>query len=291
MTESRRRSLLSLMALLTALVLLGLLPQSAHGMYDPKHGRWLQRDPLGYVDGMNLYEYVKSAPPRLLDPDGLVTRVQCGEKGKRPPLGAWLPGYSGTQVITHYATSDWEVPFLFWDHYRSGKGETLYFPHNSAFTQFLLDTDTMKAMEENIAAEARREGRGKLIGLKCDPPPPARDGVGEQRFCYTGREGSGTFSEGFLDWLGMGGVYIVYYADCEIKKKCCMDGRECNYARYACTVHLIITDNYAFPGQRRLQSMGTPFWWYAEYGSPTYHDWCTEGSGCREDELHPWQRR
>jgi RHS repeat-associated protein len=42
------------MALMAALVIAGLLPYSAHGMYDPKHGRWLQRDPAGYVGGMNL---------------------------------------------------------------------------------------------------------------------------------------------------------------------------------------------------------------------------------------------
>jgi RHS repeat-associated protein len=30
--------------------------------YDPQTGRFLQRDPLQYVDGMNLYEYVNSKP-------------------------------------------------------------------------------------------------------------------------------------------------------------------------------------------------------------------------------------
>ena len=39
--------------------------------YDPMHGRWLQRDPAGYVDGMSLYKYVKSQPINRADPFGL----------------------------------------------------------------------------------------------------------------------------------------------------------------------------------------------------------------------------
>jgi RHS repeat-associated protein len=38
--------------------------------YDAGKGRFLQRDPLGYVDGMNLYEYVKSHPTYFNDPKG-----------------------------------------------------------------------------------------------------------------------------------------------------------------------------------------------------------------------------
>jgi len=38
--------------------------------YSPELGRWLQRDPLGFVDGVNLYEYVRSMPTRLTDPLG-----------------------------------------------------------------------------------------------------------------------------------------------------------------------------------------------------------------------------
>ena len=39
--------------------------------YSPRLGRWLQRDPLGYVDGVNMYEYVSSEPMRLVDALGL----------------------------------------------------------------------------------------------------------------------------------------------------------------------------------------------------------------------------
>ena len=38
--------------------------------YDPIKGRFLQRDPSGYVDGMNLYEYVRNNPTNRTDPSG-----------------------------------------------------------------------------------------------------------------------------------------------------------------------------------------------------------------------------
>jgi hypothetical protein len=40
-------------------------------MYSPTLGRWMQQDPLGYVDGMSLYESVLSNPSRYTDPQGL----------------------------------------------------------------------------------------------------------------------------------------------------------------------------------------------------------------------------
>jgi len=38
--------------------------------YDYYTGRWLTHDTLGYVDGMSLYEYVKSRPTVSADPNG-----------------------------------------------------------------------------------------------------------------------------------------------------------------------------------------------------------------------------
>jgi hypothetical protein len=42
----------------------------ARAEYHPTLGRWMQRDPLGYVDGANLYEYGTSSPTDKLDPMG-----------------------------------------------------------------------------------------------------------------------------------------------------------------------------------------------------------------------------
>ncbi|PQO28401.1 hypothetical protein C5Y96_16065 [Blastopirellula marina] len=39
-------------------------------VYHPKLGRWLTKDPLGMVDGPNLYEYCAGDPVNLVDPSG-----------------------------------------------------------------------------------------------------------------------------------------------------------------------------------------------------------------------------
>jgi|GEM_PF-6481062 len=43
-------------------------------MYDARMGRFLQRDPAGYVDGVNLYAYVSNSPLVFNDPSGLTAR-------------------------------------------------------------------------------------------------------------------------------------------------------------------------------------------------------------------------
>ncbi len=49
--------------------------------YSPTLGRWLERDPAGYVDGMGLYEYVRGGAIAAVDPWGLCA---CDD-GKVPP--------------------------------------------------------------------------------------------------------------------------------------------------------------------------------------------------------------
>jgi len=42
-------------------------------MLNTTHGRFMQRDPLQYSDGMNLYQYVRSQPVSVTDPSGLLS--------------------------------------------------------------------------------------------------------------------------------------------------------------------------------------------------------------------------
>jgi RHS repeat-associated protein len=77
-----------------------------HRVYLPELGRWTRRDPLGYVDGMSVYEYVASMPIDSVDPDGLECRRynRCSGDGpvnppsggnrdrRQPPVGGVEPG-------------------------------------------------------------------------------------------------------------------------------------------------------------------------------------------------------
>jgi RHS repeat-associated protein len=65
--------------------------------YVPVLGRWVERDPAGYVDGQNLYEYGMSQPPVAQDAMGL----QCGGSCVGPHLLADARGSSSNNDPTN----------------------------------------------------------------------------------------------------------------------------------------------------------------------------------------------
>jgi hypothetical protein len=71
-------------------------PTSAVAMYHPGQGRWMQREPGGYLDGMSLYQYVKSRPAFYVDPTGW----QATQPEERPTV----------EEIERWVSDGWE-PF------------------------------------------------------------------------------------------------------------------------------------------------------------------------------------
>ena len=61
--------------------------------YDVALGRWIERDPLGYVDGMNFNEYCGGMPLIAMDPSGRIFNIIAGGIGAA--IGGVIGGIAG----------------------------------------------------------------------------------------------------------------------------------------------------------------------------------------------------
>jgi len=85
--------------------------------YHPALGRWMQRDPIGYADGANVYQYVRSNPVGRTDSRGTeATRPCCAKiEGTRTHLHATVEAKRGREVERIYAhPEDSDVVGLFY---------------------------------------------------------------------------------------------------------------------------------------------------------------------------------
>jgi RHS repeat-associated protein len=70
-----------------------------HRTYEPVLGRWMQRDPAGYVDGGNGLQYARSGPTQHVDPTGLLSEgASPPPANDRDPKSATGTPESGQQV-------------------------------------------------------------------------------------------------------------------------------------------------------------------------------------------------
>jgi len=66
------------LSFVTPLLCLLFSPSTAQAFNDPVTGRWIQRDPLGYVQGPNLYTYLRNNPSTFHDSEGLAAATAVG---------------------------------------------------------------------------------------------------------------------------------------------------------------------------------------------------------------------
>lgn len=116
----RHRRLVSSVSVLVFLLAGSVTPASA--IYNPKTGKWMQRDPNGlgvvlqpslsynaanpvvtvsvayelqYADGMNFYDYLRSNPVNATDPSGLTSLLQAAWQRALSNWSEYLRTYSG----------------------------------------------------------------------------------------------------------------------------------------------------------------------------------------------------
>ncbi len=101
--------------------------------YHSTLGRWATRDPAGYIDGMNLYEYVRTNPISALDPAGLKTWTLATAKAEV------------AKKIAKFRRKGYNLAADLMQHFLDRKGPTEYTP-----TQANID-------------EVKQHGRGRIL--------------------------------------------------------------------------------------------------------------------------------
>lgn len=100
--------------------------------YSPTIGRFLERDPIGYDDGMNPYEFVGSNPIGFVDPYGL-------EAAATQPT---------SQPTTQPIRDDNIDSDSAWSHYKGNSGTPLWMPFDKIDTASVKPSDFAKVRAE-----------------------------------------------------------------------------------------------------------------------------------------------
>lgn len=85
------------LTMMIAFLVVTMTTSSAWAYINPNKGRFMQRDSVGYVDGPNVYQYVRSQPTRWVDPSG--ERAGRPVQHIRPTVGGGMGGSFGRGMM------------------------------------------------------------------------------------------------------------------------------------------------------------------------------------------------
>ncbi|MBX3382461.1 MAG: hypothetical protein KF864_03025 [Phycisphaeraceae bacterium] len=222
-----------------------------HRVLVSEMGRWNRRDPLGYVDGMSVYEYVRSMPVVGMDPMGL-----SGELHGIPPWRWWV-----------FRT--WQDEFIFkyllnW--YLLGNGGQLDLGGTPAMVAWYLSyehTSSAKmALDMRIELAAKHKARVLASQLNCYLPEGPNDLCDTYAFGFRLPVEGGEIGPGLGMWV-VGGHFLYANAECYVAVAC---GNSIKYGwvqySYQCNVRYLMKDKFADPfGTGGAYEVGTPFWY------------------------------
>ena len=76
--------------------------------YSPTIGRFLQRDPIGYFDSMNLFSYVNNNPLNWIDPLGLTCKKETDEENGSEQYNPFKSAWSAWDKFWKFNSQEWK---------------------------------------------------------------------------------------------------------------------------------------------------------------------------------------
>lgn len=126
--------------------------------YEPSAGRWLSRDPAGYVDGLSLYLYVKGNPLSMVDPTGLEGYWTDFWEGAKS-LASGNPG--GLWTIK----SRWEM-----ENQIARQARNAVLPDNASFKAAKSQSDYVRNQRTDLANRSKEIGNGLELAVRTAMP-------------------------------------------------------------------------------------------------------------------------